>query len=139
VPGGGEDGPIAVETVAGAYELCHVTQTGGGVSAKLPAVAARVGSGSALFEYHDTIPSLCDVRGSVLFEYQMFGWPYVMAGSVLFEYQMLGSPCALRGSVLFEYQIFGCGVAPRGAGVGSGIAWVGAAGVPAAAGACAIC
>jgi hypothetical protein len=75
LPGGGDAGPISVDTVAGTYVLDHDIQTGGGSSAKLPAVAARFGSGSALFEYQETIPSSCEVRGSVLFEYQMLGWP----------------------------------------------------------------
>jgi hypothetical protein len=67
-----------------------------------------------------------------------------MAGSVLFEYQMFGWPYALRGSLLLEYQIFGCGEAPRGGAVAAGAAVVGAAGISdcvvvAPAGACAVC
>ena len=89
-PAGGTAGLVCVDTVVGMYVDDQLIQTGGGCSAKLPAVAARYGFGSALFEYQETVPLLFAVRGSVLFEYQMLGWPYVMAGSVLFEYQMFG-------------------------------------------------
>ncbi|HEX3596359.1 MAG TPA: hypothetical protein VHU80_14715 [Polyangiaceae bacterium] len=74
---------------------------GVGAAVKLPAAAARAGSGSALFEYHDTV-LLPVVLGSVLFEYQTFCCP--AAGSAaLFEYQLFWAVAA-GGAALFEYH-----------------------------------
>jgi len=69
--GGGDD----VVAASGLYPTDQVSHMGGGDSVKLPALATRPGSGSALFEYQDTSDSLCDVTGSVLFEYQAFDCP----------------------------------------------------------------
>ena len=89
-----------------------------------PALDARFGSGSALFEYHDTEPELC--VGAVLSEYQMFGCQsargavlseyqmlWVVLGAALLEYQVLLCP---KGAVLLEPQTFGCGMLPCAVG-----------------------
>ncbi len=82
-----------------------MSHVGLGAVVNVPALAARLGSGSALFEYQDAEPELGAI-GSALFEYQTFGCPSVR-GAVLSEYQGLLCPGAL-GAALFEYQVLLC-------------------------------
>lgn len=114
-----------------------MSHVGRGAVVNVPALDARFGSGSALFEYHETVPEL-GAMGSVLFEYQSFGCPSVrcavlseyqgllcpeVLGAALFEYQMLLCP---GGATLLEPQTFGCGMLPCDGGVASVPAGAGA-------------